>query len=103
MAGNRRKFTDQEKIQYLKTFRALQESENITVNEFAARVGLKKYTFTNWLYRRKAPIPSSLIKIENPVLPAGIPCSEIRIEYYHAIITTDLNTLASVLRMIKNA
>jgi hypothetical protein len=102
MTGNKRSFTDQEKLQYLSSYRALKESENITIKDFTTRVGLSKYTFTHWLYPRPANQPGALIKIDKPTPSAGkISGSQISITYHDAVITVELSMLGAVLRMIK--
>lgn len=100
-----RKFTQEEKAKYLAEYRVLQESENITLVKFAERVGLSYHTFSNWLYYKgPGDNPGALVKVLNTAPPpvAEPPC-EVRIEYYNAIIRTDLSHLASVLRIIRNA
>ncbi|MCF7941244.1 MAG: hypothetical protein K9M84_06515, partial [Spirochaetia bacterium] len=99
MTGNKRTFTDQEKLQYLSSYRALKESENITIKDFTARAGLSKYTFTHWLYPRVANQPGALIRIDNPTTSADrISGSQISITYHDAVITVELSMLGTVLR-----
>lgn len=105
MRNIKRKFTDEEKARYLAEYRALQESENITVIGFAARVGISHHTFSNWLYYNgNGNNPCALVKVGNAApLPVATSPHEVRIEYFNAVIRTDLDHLASVLRIIRNA
>jgi transposase-like protein len=100
-----RKFTGEEKARYITEYRELQETNNITLAKFAERAGLSRHTLSNWLYYNgNGNNPCALVKVGNAApLPVATSPPEVRIEYFNAVIRTDLNHLASVLRIIRNA
>lgn len=105
MARKTRKFTEQEKLRYLAEFKELQKTEDITIIGFAERAGISHYTFSNWLYRDRGNVPGTLVKVGKapPPVVVAAPPVEVRIEYFDAVIRTDLTNLASVLSIIRNA
>jgi len=101
MAKTIRKFSDQEKMRYLAEYKALRMAEGITVEGFAARAGISHNTFSNWLYGARGTNSGALVRIGNA--SAAPPRVEVSIEYFDAVIRTDLDHLASVLGIIRNA
>ncbi len=101
MAKTIRKFSDQEKMRYLTEYKALRMAEGITVEGFAARAGLSHHTFSNWLYGARGTDSGTLVRIGDASAPAAR--VEVSIEYFGAVIRTDLDHLASVLGIIRNA
>ena len=103
MAKTIRKFSDQEKMRYLAEYKALRMAEGITVEGFAARAGISHHTFSNWLYGARGTDSGTLVRIGDASAPAAPPRAEVSIEYFGAVIRTDLDHLASVLGIIRNA
>lgn len=103
MAKTIRKFSDQEKLQYVAEFKALQEAEGITVEGYAARAGISHHTFSHWLYGSHDAGPGALVRVGHAAAPVRAPQAEVTIEYFQAVIRTDLAHLASVLRAIRDA
>lgn len=66
MTNSKRTFTHQEKDRQVAEFRALQKTEHITGDGFAARAGLSKHTFSRWLSGRDGNKPDTLIKVGLP-------------------------------------